>query len=238
MKRSAPGAQGIHKGHRQRLKNRFLTHGADNFADVNLLELLLFFGIPQRDTNPVAHALLSTFGSLSGVFDAAPEELMKIPGISENTAALIKLIPAVAKRYQLSHASYDLVLDTTEKCGDYLVPFFYGETSEAVYLLGLDAKCKVLGCVKLFSGTVNCAQMSVRRVVEVALNLKASTVILAHNHTSGIAVPSGEDVRTTRQAAKALDMVGILLADHVVVADDDYVSMMESGLFQFQQDAP
>lgn len=223
-------AAGIHSGHRQRLKDQFLTHGMDPIHDVNVLELVLFYAIPRQDTNPIAHRLLNTFGSLAAVFDATPEELMERGGLSKNAATLIKLIPATARRQQLSRSSCHQLLDSTQKCGDYLVPFFFGATQEEVYLLGLDAKCKVLGCVKLSTGSVNSAGLSIRKVVECALNMKASSVVLAHNHTSGIAVPSQEDIRTTQSISHALDLVGVYLADHVVVADEDYVSMVESGL--------
>ena len=223
-------AAGVHSGHRQRLKDQFLTHGMDPIHDVNVLELILFYAIPRQDTNPMAHRLLNTFGSLAAVFDATPEELMERGGLSKNAATLIKLIPAAARRQQLSRSSCHQLLDSTQKCGDYLVPFFFGATQEEVYLLGLDAKCKVLGCVKLSTGSVNSAGLSIRKVVECALNMKASSVVLAHNHTSGIAVPSQEDIRTTKSISHALDLVGVYLADHVVVADEDYVSMAESGL--------
>ena len=155
---------------------------------------------------------------------------MERGGLSKNAATLIKLIPAAARRQQLSRSSCHQLLDSTQKCGEYLVPFFFGATQEEVYLLGLDAKCKVLGCVKLSTGSVNSAGLSIRKVVECALNMKASSVVLAHNHTSGIAVPSQEDIRTTKSISHALDLVGVYLADHVVVADEDYVSMAESGL--------
>lgn len=223
-------AAGVHSGHRQRLKDQFLTHGMDPIHDVNVLELVLFYAIPRQDTNPIAHRLLNTFGSLAAVFDATPEELIERGGLSKNAATLIKLIPAAARRQQLSRSSCHQLLDSTQKCGDYLVPFFFGATQEEVYLLGLDAKCKVLGCVKLSTGSVNSAGLSIRKVVECALNMKASSVVLAHNHTSGIAVPSQEDIRTTQSISHALDLVGVYLADHVVVADEDYVSMAESGL--------
>ncbi len=223
---------GVHSGHRQRLKEQFLTYGMDPIHDVNVLELVLFYAIPRQDTNPIAHRLLSTFGSLAAVFDASVEELTGKGGLSKNAATLIKLIPAAARRQQLSRVSGNQILDSTQKCGDYLVPFFFGSVQEEVYMLGLDAKCKLLGCIKLSSGSINSAGLSIRKVVESALSMKASSVVLAHNHTSGIAVPSQEDIRTTRSIAHALDLVGVYLADHVVVADEDYVSMAESGLMQ------
>ena len=219
-----------HGGHRQRLKDSFLEHGLDVLNDIQVLEMVLFYAVPRQDTNPMAHRLLDEFGSLAAVFDASHEELVKRGKLTSNAATLLKLVPAAARRQQISRAGDDCILDSTRRCGDYLVPYFMGETDEVVYLLGLDAKCKALGCVKLFNGTVNYANLSIRRVVEAALGMKAVSVVLAHNHTSGIAVPSHEDIRTTKAVAHALDLVGVLLSDHIVVADSDYVSMAESGL--------
>ena len=220
----------IHRGHRERLRQTFLDHGLDALPDVNVLDLLLFYAIPQQDTNPIAHRLVEEFGSLAGVFDASPEELQHRGGLTKNAAALLKLTVETARRVQICRASMDRVLDTTRKCGEYLAPYFFGASEEMVYALALDAKCKVLGCSRLFTGTVNSAGLSTRSVVEFALRMKATSVVLAHNHPSGIAVPSQEDVRTTRSVAAALDTVDVLLADHIVVADGDFVSMAESRM--------
>jgi DNA repair protein RadC len=219
----------IHSGHRQRLRQQFVEGSMDALSDVQVLELLLFYAIPRRDTNPIAHQLLDAFDSLSGVFDATLEELMDHGNLSQNAAMLLKLVPAVARRQQMDRVRTDRILDTTQKCGQFLVPYFYGATEEQVYLLALDAKCKVLGCTKLFSGTMNSVSLTARSVVECALRLKATSVVLAHNHPSGIAVPSSEDIATTQCVIQALELVGVLLADHIVVADDDYVSMLDSG---------
>jgi len=220
----------IHQGHRERLRQKFLEHGLDALPDVNALELLLFYAVPQRDTNPIAHRLLDAFGSLPGVFDASLEDLQQEGGLSKNAAGLLKLTVEMARRTQIVRAGMEQVLDTTRKCGEYLTPFFYGTSEEMVYVLALDAKCKVLGCTKLYTGTVNSAGLSVRSVVEYALRMKASSLVLAHNHPSGIAIPSQEDIRTTKAVAEALDTVDVLLADHIVVADGDFVSMAESGM--------
>lgn len=219
----------IHKGHRERLKQRFLEEGLDHFTDVQALELLLFYAIPQRDTNPVAHALLKRFGSLSQVLDASFEELKKVPGISDHSATLLTLVTQLARYYQVDCAQRVECLTTLEACGAYLVPYFFGRSSETVFLLCLDAKCKVLCCKEVGQGSVNSASISVRKVVETALAANATTVVLAHNHPSGVALPSEEDILTTRRIAAALSAVEIHLADHVVVADGDYVSIAQSG---------
>ncbi len=219
----------IHKGHRERLKQRFLEDGLDNFTDIQVLELLLFYAIPQRDTNPIAHALLNHFGSLSGVLDADVAELKKVPGISDHSATLLALVTELCRYYQVDSAQRVEILTTLDACGAYLVPRFFGRTRETVFLLCLDAKCKVLCCKEVGEGSVNSSSISVRKIVETALAANATTVILAHNHPSGVAVPSGEDAQTTRRIAAALSAVEVHLADHIIVADGDYVSMVQSG---------
>lgn len=219
----------IHKDHRKRLKERFLAQGLGGFTETQALELLLFYAIPQRDTNPIAHALLERFGSLAQVLDAAPEELEKIPGISAHSAALLALVKEMGRQYEVSRNRNVKILDSIDRIGMYLVPYFYGRKQEAVFLLCLDAKCKVLSCRQVGEGGINSASVSPRRVVEAALAAGATTVVLAHNHPSGVAVPSREDLLTTRRVAAALAAVEIHLADHVVVADGDFVSMAQSG---------
>ena len=221
--------ENIHKGHRQRLRQSYLQNGMDKMNDVNVLELLLFYAVPRQDTNGIAHRLLSQFHTLHGVFDATVEDLMALGGLTENAAVLVKLVTDVARKSQISRASMEGVLTTVEACGNYLLPRFAGATEEKVLALGLDGKCKVLGCAELSRGTINSASFSIRSVVEFALRVRATSVVLAHNHTSGIAVPSREDVQTTRSVAEALALVGVELADHIVVADEDYVSMLDSG---------
>ena len=219
----------IHDGHRQRLKERFRAEGLDNFSDVQVLELLLFYCIPRKDTNPIAHGLLDRFGSLSQVLDAPIGELAKVPGMGESAATFLSLTTAVGRYYQVDRAMNVEVLSTIEQCGQYLVPFFYGRRNETVFLLCLDAKCKVLSCMEIGEGSVNSAGVPIRRIVESALAVNATSVVLAHNHPSGIAVPSNEDIAATYRLATALRTVDITLVDHIVVADEDYVSMVHSG---------
>ena len=219
----------IHKDHRQRVRERYLKEGLDGFSEVQVLELLLFYVIPRQDTNPIAHRLIDRFGSLYQALEAPVEELEKVEGIGPNAALLLSLITAVARVYAVNRTEKQKILRTIEDCGEYLKSFFIGRRSEMVYLLCLDAKCKVLGCREIGEGSVNSANVPIRRIVETALGLNATSVVLAHNHPSGIALPSGEDVLTTHRVAAALSTVDIVLVDHIIVADDDYVSMVQSG---------
>ena len=222
----------IHAGHRQRLKERFLKDGLDNFEEHQVLELLLFYGIPQRDTNEIAHELIRKFGSLSKVLEATPEELSEVKYVGDNVTTLFQLITAVARYYQVNCAMREEILPSIDACGNYLVPFFHERRNETVFLLCLDAKCKVISCEKVGEGSVNSANVPIRKIVELALKNNATSAILAHNHPSGLAIPSGEDIQTTRRVAMALDAVEIGLVDHIIVADSDWVSLSQSGLYR------
>ena len=222
----------IHEGHRQRLKERFRVEGLDNFDERHTLELLLFFCVPRKDTAPLAQALLDHFGSVSQVLDATAEELEKVPGVGYNVSTLLTLSTAMARYYLVNRTMNDTILNTTKLCGDYLMQRFHGRRNETVFLLCLDAKCKVLCCKEVGEGSVNSASIPIRRVVEMALGANATTAVLAHNHPSGLALPSAEDIQTTRRIALALDAVEITLADHIVVADHDYVSLAQSGYYR------
>ncbi len=225
----------IHNGHRQRLKHRFRQEGLEHFDDLHILELLLFYCVPRQDTNPLAHRLLDKFGTLSQVLEATAEELEKVEGIGENVSTFLSLIPAVNRAYQIRREQNVNIITNLEEAGEYLFPYLAGLRNENVYMLCLDVKGKVLCCKKLGEGSINSATVPVRRIVEVALNANASDVILAHNHPGGLAIPSAEDVSTTLSVAAALRAVDIELADHIVVSDNEFISLALSGYYQSSQ---
>ncbi len=220
---------GIHDGHREKMRRRYLSGGLEPFADHEVLELLLYYAIPRRDTNPIAHALMERYGSLSAVLSAPVEDLQKVEGIGENAAVLLQLVPKVWKKARLAEAGRETVLSTTDRAGDYLLERFAGEQHEVIYQLCLDRKGKLLACKRLGEGGVASADLDVRKLVENAILSQSSAVILAHNHPSGVALPSQEDYAATDRAKAALQTIGVELADHIIVADGDYVSMADSG---------
>ena len=221
----------IHDGHRQRLKELYRKEGLDNFQQVNVLELLLFYCVARKDTNELAHRLLSHFGSVSEVLDAPPEELEKVEGVSSHIATFLTMLPDVSRYYLINRADNTAIAHTTEQCGSYMMNYLAGQINETVYLLCLDAKCKILCCREVGRGSVNSAGISVRKIVQIALGANATTVVLAHNHPSGLAIPSGDDIQTTRRIARALHGVEIRLADHLVFANDEFVSLVQSGYY-------
>ena len=219
---------GLHDGHRARKKEQFRRQGLDGFADHEVLELLLYYAIPRRDTNETAHRLLQKFGTLQNVFNAPAEELSRVEGMGEGAALFLTLLPAVYRRTMRS-TGQEKVLNSVEKCGRYFLSLLAQERQETLYQLCLDAKGKLLTCKKLSQGSADCTALSVRQVVENALLSGASAVVLAHNHPSGVALPSENDRAVTLWVRDALKTMDIRLLDHIIVADGDYVSMNQSG---------
>jgi len=211
-----------HEGHRQRLKNRFLQNGLDSFEKHNILELLLFYSIPQKDTNDLAHTLLDNFGTLKGVFEADFSELIKIPGIKENTATLIKLIPELAREYMFEEIAEERVFDTADKIGKFFVNKYIGEVNEVVYLMLLDNGFKLLNVTKIHEGSVSSARVSPRKIMNQVIKYNASMAVVAHNHPNGLAVPSMEDVNTTYSLRMILENYEVKLIEHILVGGNEY----------------
>lgn len=222
-------SENIHKEHRKRLLERYEKYGLDSFSTVEKLELILTFAIPRKNVNPLAHALLERFRSIHNVFEAPSALLREVPGLTPRAAMLLHLIPQLWTEYDLDKRKPSNPHNSTEALAELLVPKFRGKREESAWLLCLDAKYKVLDCRQLCVGSINSVSLSVRRVVEFAMNANASIAVLAHNHVSGVALPSREDIETTRRLAAALRLVDVTLADHLIVADDDYVSLYQSG---------
>ena len=172
---------GLHDGHRQRKRERFLKQGADGLADHEVLELLLYYAIPRRDTNELAHRLIQHFGTLDAVFQAPPEALMQVPGIGENAAVLLNLVPA-AQRCARRSVSAERILNSVERCGAYFMDLLDGQRRELLYQVCLDGKGKVLSCKCLSQGSADMTSLSIRQVVENALLSGAAGVVLGHNH--------------------------------------------------------
>ena len=221
----------IHAGHRQRLRQRFLAEGLDSFNEINALELLLFYCVPRKDTNELAHKLIDYFGSYAAVLNASFNDLKKVNGVSDSIATYLCLQREAARYYLVSDMARGTVVENTEDYAKVMLPYFVGRSNETVYLLCLDAKCKVLCCREISTGSVNAASISMRKLMDVAISSNATMAILAHNHPGGVAVPSAEDIATTRQVEKALSSIDVHLVDHLVIAANDYVSIRQSGYF-------
>ena len=220
----------IHKDHRQRVRARYLSEGLSSMADHNIVEMLLFFGIPYKDTNPIAHKLTETFGDLNGVLDAPVEELMKIDGIGENAATLIRLTRDIALKY-MSNRRADINEGESDAIEDFVRKKYAAETREIVYALGVSSQGRVERCVKVSVGTNDRALIDNRAVLEAVLGFNSKNVVIAHNHPNGFAAPSATDIRTTEQLKELLNTVEVRLIDHIIVSADDLFSMAKSRKF-------
>ena len=221
-----------HANHRDRVRSLFLQSGLDGFSDHNVLELLLFYTIPQADTNVTAHALIDRFGSLSGVLDAPVEELVKVPGVGQYSAVFLKILPQLARRYSCEKAPDAFSFVERDLLREYTRSRFIGEKSECVLLLSFDASGKFTHCDRLSVGSTTQLQVDKRQLMETALRTSAVFTALAHNHPGGVAAPSASDVQATQEVAALFSGVGIRLVDHLIAAGTECFSMAEQPRFQ------
>jgi len=226
----AGNAEGLHKGHRERLRARFLEGGLDDFEDHQILELLLFYVIPRLDTNPLAHRLMKRFGSLAAVLEADQKDLASVEGMGTNAAAFLVMMPLVTRRYFLDRVKHvRKPLNTSEAAAEYLIPLMAGRSEEVFYVICLDSQLRILYPALISEGTVKDAFVHPRRVVEAAVRHKAAAVILAHNHPAGTIRPSSQDQRITQRLVEALGSIDIKVVDHVIVAGEQYYSFAREG---------
>lgn len=223
----------LHEGHRQRMKNRFLKHGADSFDDYQMLEILLFYAIPTKDTNELAHILINTFGSIDKVLQADYEELMEVKGIGENVASLLKFIPLIAKRYINSTFTSNgvILLNNAAKMKEYCISLFVGEEKkESVYALALNSDLTLISQMKLNTGIVSKVLIPLRTLAEFLFKCNCSRVVLTHNHPNGTASASRSDIDATINVADFLSSMDVELVDHIIVSRGRSNSMRENNI--------
>ena len=220
----------VHTGHRERLRERYRREGLDSFELHNVLELVLFHIIPRKDTNEIAHRLVEKYHSLAAILEAPEEELCKIEGIGRTAACFLHLIPSLCRLYMtdLKTPENNCIASTEQAC-EYLSARLSGYDHEVVVVLLLTAKGRIQYCDTIANGSINSADLDLRKLVSLSLTYKSSRAIVAHNHPSGMAMPSREDLQTTQAIADALRTCGTQLLDHVIVADGDYISLADSG---------
>lgn len=217
------------EGHRQRMRKRFYKEGIDSFEPHEVLEMLLYFSLPRVDTNPLAHELIEKFGSFHGVLEANYEDLISF-GLTENTVALLKMMPAFSNYYIQSHTNKINILNDCTAVGTYAADKIGQRTVEVFAVICLDVQNRVKNFEILAEGTVHSASISPRKVAECALRNNASRVVLAHNHPGGTLVPSSEDKILTKRMNDMLDAIDVNLLDHVIVANGRFLSMREQHM--------
>ena len=224
-----------HEGRRERMKERFFKSGFESMAPHEVLEMLLYSTIPRADTNELAHRLLKHFGGrLSLVLDASYEELLSVEGVGEKTALMLKMLPAAANAYLTDRDRLDSFVDRLQ-LGEYFISLFAGKQTEEMVIVCLNNRNRFLGCASVGKGTVNGTPLQMRNLLEAVLRWQTTMAVLAHNHPNGLAIPSTEDVVCTQRVEQVLNEVGIVLMDHFIVAEGDYVSMAQSGMLLRQR---
>ncbi|MBQ7319755.1 MAG: RadC family protein [Clostridia bacterium] len=220
-------AQHLHDGHRDRLRQRFEREGGDSFQQHELLELLLFYAIPRRDTNALAHRLLERFHTLDGVFHASVDELTAVEGMGHGAALFLKVVNQMQRARELEQRKTYKCYDTVEKIKEFLVPQFAGLSEEHLYMLMFDSKMRMLDCVLLAKGSVSTLSVNMRSMLKTALDKNAVSVILAHNHPDGVAIPSQQDLLSTSNYTAYFDTFGVTLLQHYVVASGNCTPIIQ-----------
>ena len=222
----------VHAGHRQRLKEQFLRDGLEHMEPHVVLELLLFYAIPQGNVNPLAHRLLERFGNLYGVCNAPFEELLAVEGVGHNTEVLLQMMLPLCRELQRQNSQDGERIINTEMAVQHLRPLFFGRKEEVVALLLLDSRgCRLYAGV-LCVGSVRTVPVYIRDVVRLIIQYGADTAILAHNHPSGSAIPSQGDIKATEDVYRALDAIDCRFSDHLILAGENYVSLSSAGLME------
>lgn len=227
-----------HEGHRGRMRQRFMMGGLDNFAPHEVLELLLFYAIPRRNVNPLAHQLIKRFGSLTAVLSASAELLREEPGITEAAITLITLMGPLARYMDKELLGERPFMRNLREAKSYCVHLFSGANEEQFYVICLDAQARVLRAVKVFSGTIDEITIYPREIVGTAIRYNAHDVVLAHNHPSGVLEPSEADIHTTVMLREALERVNIPLQDHIIYAEGNCLSLSQWEKTQAPHPAP
>lgn len=233
MKTKEKSDKDLHKGHRKRMRAQLFAGDINESTPPHvLLEMLLYHSFAQGDTNPLAHQLINRFGSINGVLSASAEELMSVPGVGEKTASLIKLLTPITRACILENIKKVEELHGPDDMGRYLLKRYAFCNRETVSVLCLKPNGKVIAFEPIGEGDIGAVCVSARRIIEVALKYNASIVALAHNHPSGNAIPSAIDIEITKGLAATLRQVGVHLVDHIILVENDYVSMAQSAEYK------
>lgn len=215
----------MHKGHRERIKNRFLTSGLESFPEHEILELMLTFAIPQKDVNPLAHTLINTFGSFSNVLKADYSDLVKVEGIGAHSATLIKLFAEVSHYYLTKSMSMPQKrIRSIKEAGEFATKILFNKPYEMLYMICLDMNLSLIHYECISEGTLDSTPIYPRKVVSTALKHNAAHIIITHNHPGGSIQPSQSDINATNTISTALDSIDVNLIDHIIVGSHSFYS--------------
>ncbi|MBQ4119352.1 MAG: RadC family protein [Clostridia bacterium] len=223
-------SENLHKGHRKRLRHELLEQDfPDSVPSHKVLEALLFYGIPQSDTNGIAHELLAKFGSLNGVFEADPNSLFEVKGMTERAVTLIKMILPLTRRIHTEKYQKHYRFKSIDEYGDYIAKHFMGYNNEVFMVTSFDINGNLIENDIISDGHAASVSLSVKKIVKKVLTRNPASVIIAHNHIGQSAVPSFADIQMTQSLKYTLEQIEVKLVDHLIVSGTDYISLAQSG---------
>ncbi len=220
-----------HVGYTDTLKNNLSKAADPDLSSEESIELLLCFASTKADIHELSHRLISEFGSFKGVLDAPIDALKKIPGIGENDAVLIKLVPEMLKKCLKEEAADIKYLNSTQDAVKFLKPEFACLNNEAFIIVCLDDSNKILKKQLISTGSINSAEVDIRKILSDVLNFHASRIIFAHNHPGGTCTPSNDDFNTTSVLANSLDKIHVEVTDHLIFSQTDFFSFADNPKF-------
>jgi len=215
----------FNKGHRKRIKQKYRQYGSDSLDDYELLEILLTYSIPRRDVKNDAKQLLASCGNLYNVMNTSIENLEKIDGVGENTAILINLAKEINKRANKCKNEKVKRFDTQSDMLRFFINYLSAESNEKIIVVTLDNANRIIKTHQIAEGTANFAVISPRKIMEVVIADNASSAVIAHNHPNGLSAPSAYDINFTLKLRDLLNTVSVRLIDHIIVGEDDALSM-------------
>lgn len=221
----------IHQGHRKRLRELVMNNGLEGMPEHQVLEYILSFVVPQKDTNVLAHNLIKKFGGFTQVLEADSSLLASVEGVGEVVAHFLANFRRMYEFYQKQRVKDFSKIKNSRDAKNYISSYLRYKLVEELYFVGLDGKNNIVTTQKIASGTVNKSSVSIRAITELVVHNKISDVVIAHNHPKGKALPSVEDDRFTRALYCAMMANGVKLVDHLIIADDNYYSYFTDGVF-------
>jgi DNA repair protein RadC len=221
-----------HRGHRKRLREKFLKSGLAGFHDYEVVELLLSLGTPRRDCKIPAKEAIKKFQTLRGVLEASPDELEKIEGIGAHSAFGIKLVQEVAREYLRAKILDKPFYKSSREIFDYLYHSMRGLKKETFKIIYLNNQNQIIDTIDLSEGTVNASSVSPREVIEGTIKFNATSLIFVHNHPSGNPEPSASDKSLTRELVFVGRVMRIKVLDHIIIGDNKYFSFAGEGLIE------
>jgi len=217
----------IHAQHRKRMKEKYKLHGIDIFQNHEILEFALFYAVPRKNTNEIAHKLLDKFGSLAGVLESPVLALQEVDGIGQEAALFIKLLLDIARVYLEEKRSSKNICNSKDELISRLCAKFVGRENEVSAMILVDAKNKILYNGIVSKGCHNSVDVYLRRIVELIVLYNAAGVVFAHNHPSGIALPSKNDIVTAKKLKNTFNTMNVEFIDNLIVVENDFVSFAD-----------